>query len=138
MLQETWNRYKEAQGPHLTHQQLQNGTIKSMIDSIDTQFGWFSKLWRPAYWSGEEEKLKALSEFTKRPKKWEKTKIGDLMVEWFLGSPTGWTVDRRTINLLTTIPANKVDAMKNVITKIWEENKPCDPTKTLGELLTKE
>ena len=35
------------------------------------------------FWSGEEEKLKALSEFTKRPKKWEKTKMGDLMVEWF-------------------------------------------------------
>jgi len=36
------------------------------------------------------------------------------------------------------VPANKLDAMKSVITKIWEENTPCDPTKTLGELLTKE
>lgn len=142
MLQETWNRYKEAQGTSLTHEQLQNGTMKNMIDAIDVQFGWFSKLWRPAYWSGEEEKLKALSEFTKRPKKWEKTKMGDLMVEWFTWSrtdlPTGWTVDRKTINLVWTVPANKLDAMKSVITKIWEENKPCDPTKTLGELLTKE
>ncbi|MCB9807508.1 hypothetical protein H6768_06615 [Candidatus Peribacteria bacterium] len=75
-----------------------------MIDAIDIQFGWFAKLWRPAYWSGEEDKLKALSEFTKHPKKWEKTKIGDLMVEWFNGSrtdlPTGWTVNRKTINLV--------------------------------------
>lgn len=75
MLKETWNRYKEAQGTSLTHAQLKDGTIKDMIDSIDTQFGWFSKLWRPAYWVGEEDKLKALSEFTKRPKRWEKTKI---------------------------------------------------------------
>lgn len=104
MLQETWNKYKEAQGTSLTHEQLQNGTMKTMIDAIDVQFGWFSKLWRPAYWSGEEEKLKALSEFTKRPKKWENTKIGDLMVEWFTGSrtdlPAGWRVPPKTTSLV--------------------------------------
>lgn len=142
MLQETWNKYKEGQWTSLTHEGLKNGTIKDMIDSIDVTYGWYSKLWRPAYWANESEKTTALTEFTKRPKKWKDTKIGDLMVGWFSGSrtdlPTGWTVQSKTTNLIWTIPAGKLDAMKNIITKIWEDNAPCNPETTLGGLLAKE
>lgn len=145
MLQETWKKYKDAQGTALNHTQLRTGTIKDMIDSIDIQYWWFSKIWRPAYWANEEEKATALTEITKRPARWRDTKIGDLMVSWFTTGagartdlPTGWRISRKSTNLINTIPPTKLDAMKHIITKIWEENKPCDPTKTLWELLTKE
>lgn len=38
MLQETWKKYKDAQGTALNHTQLRTGTIKDMIDSIDIQY----------------------------------------------------------------------------------------------------
>lgn len=147
MLQETWDKYKNANKNTLTNAQLKNGTIKDMIDSLDTDYGWFNKSIRPAYWFDEESKEETLVEFAKHPNEWKDTKIGDIMVTWF-GSGTDALPDvralwNRVINqniptLISSIDPDRIPSVKKNIQKIWEANAPCDPEKTLGELLTKE
>jgi len=82
MLTETWKKYIDA-NPAVTNAQLKNGTIQQMIDSLDTNYGWFNKAIRPAYWFDEESKEETLIEFTKNPTGWKEAKIGDLMTIWF-------------------------------------------------------
>lgn len=96
MLQETWDKYKNANKNTLTNAQLKNGTIKDMIDSLDTDYGWFNKSIRPAYWFDEESKEETLVEFAKHPNEWKDTKIGDIMVTWF-GSGTDALPDVRAL-----------------------------------------
>jgi len=71
MLQETWGTYVAAQGKSINYDKLKKGNFKTMIDSINVQYGWVSTVYgRPAYWFGERENRMALTEFTKHPKEW--------------------------------------------------------------------
>jgi hypothetical protein len=157
MLTETWKKYIDA-NPAVTNAQLKNGTIQQMIDSLDTNYGWFNTAIRPAYWFDEESKEETLIEFTKNPTGWKEAKIGDLMTIWFWLWQPGAKNDIIALNrvpassaialvnsilpLPGTNPAtgnNRTEAVKKTIVKIWEANGPgCDPEKTLGELLAKE
>lgn len=65
------------------------------------------------------------------------------MVEWFSGSnredlPVGRTVPQSIDTLVGNIHGDRLESVQKSIQKIWEENAPCDPEKTLGELLAKE
>ena len=135
----------------LTNAQLKNGTIQVMIESLDTDYKWFNKVWRPAYWFDEASKEETLIEFTKNPTGWKNAKIGDLMTVWFPQRR-----DVRALNplppLLARIPSTEVVTLTNnlssgntpagqngkreksvkaTILKIWEANAPCDPELTL-------
>lgn len=143
MLQETWTKYREANEATLTDTQLQKGKMRDMVDDLDTKYSWFNKVWRPAYWFDEASKEETFVEFTKNPNWWKNAKIGDLMVEWFSGSnredlPVGRTVPQSIDTLVGNIHGDRLESVQKSIQKIWEENAPCDPDKTLGELLAKE
>lgn len=156
MLTETWKKYIDA-NPAVTNAQLKNGTIQQMVDSLDTNYSWFNKAIRPAYWFDEESKEETLIEFTKNPTEWKEAKIGDLMTIWYWS----WPDARPDIRALSRVPAssavalvnamlpapgtnpatgnNRTESVKKTIVSIWEANGPgCDPDKTLGELLAKE
>ncbi len=142
MLTETWDKYKNANKVTLTNAQLKNGTIKDMIDSLDTEYSWFYTR-RVSYLFDETSKQQTLIEFAKNPNEWKNAKIGDLMVEWFSSErddlPAGRTVPNSIKNLVASIDTLPLESMKINIQKIWEANGPgCDPEKTLGELLVKE
>lgn len=82
MLTETWKKYIDA-NPAVTNVQLKTGTIQNMIETLDTDYKWFNKVWRPAYYLNEESKEETLIEFTKNPTGWKNAKIGDLMFMWY-------------------------------------------------------
>ncbi len=142
MLTETWDKYKNANKVTLTNAQLKNGTIKDMIESLDTEYSWFYTR-RLSYQFDTESGQQSLIEFAQNPNEWKNAKIGDLMVEWFSSQredlPVGRTVPNTIKNLVASVDTDRLESMKINIQKIWEANSPgCDPEKTLGELLSKE
>ena len=141
MLRETWDKYKMANKGTLTSAQLKNGTIKNMIESLDTEYSWFYTR-RVSYLFDDETAQETLIEFAQNPKEWKNAKIGDLMVEWFASTrwdlPVGRTIPNSIRILVASIDTNRLPSVENNIQKIWEANAPCDPEKTLGELLAKE
>lgn len=165
MLTETWNRYTgsdflspitgASNNNNRSFDQLKKGTISDMIDSIDTDYGWISTILRPDYWSGnEDDRRRALIEFTKNPAEWWNMKIGDIMWLWHPGSvnlPSSWTIDPNTTALLEDTPlsepessliigrpSDNIVSLKQVVKQIWESKEAMDPNKTIRELLTKE
>lgn len=141
MLRETWDKYKNAHKRTLNNAQLKNGTIKDMVESLDTEYSWFYTR-RISYLFDAESKQETLIEFAKNPNEWKDAKIGDLMVEWYpkrRDIPAGRVVPIHIKNLIANINNNAREASvrKNIL-KIWESEAPCDPDKTLGELLAKE
>lgn len=141
MLRETWDKYKNAHKRTLNNAQLKNGTIKDMVESLDTEYSWFYAR-RVSYLFDDESGQQTLIEFAKNPNEWKDAKIGDLMVEWYPNRPdipAGRVVPIHIKNLIASINNNAREASvrKNIL-KIWEAEAPCDPDKTLGELLAKE
>lgn len=141
MLRETWDKYKNAHKGTLNNAQLKNGTIKDMIESLDTEYSWLYAR-RISYLFDDNTKQDMLIEFTKNPTGWKNAKIGDLMAEWFSSTredlPVWRIVPNSIKNLVASVDTLPLKSMKINIQKIWEANAPCDPEKTLGELLAKE